>query len=272
MRHVRVSLKTTAAAVLAILVISACAGGDSVALILCKPFDTQSSAAVQLGDLLGAGRGADGTIYVVDQVGSDFRVFISEGDALQRRKVDGSGESTTADGRSVALTVSMLDLVVQVAVDGSGNVRMGILHGATGKPDFEIGMQGEELEILQKSVIQDIPLRNLPGDVTIEYWATTADGRLLLVTRPTNDWTYMDFRLFLGTSERVEEYEVTEVIRARDGGTTTITFLEETNASAYFPAPSLAANAVLTENGSKQDLTMLSTSPDASGAEFYCRK
>ena len=111
--------------------------------------------------------------------------------------------------------------------------------------------------------------------MTIEYWAESEDGRLLLVTRPSNDWDYEDFQLFFGPSERVDERAVTSVVRQRDGGTTTIQFRAGGSAIAYaiayFPTPSRDEDSTLSLDGNGQKLTLLSSNPATSNAAFYCR-
>src|SRR5690606_3436085 len=128
---VRSSVFGLAAAVSALLLLGSCGGADSNTLERCTPLDTQVSAPVELGHVVGIGRSEDGTLYLVDEQESDFRVFVSDGDVLQRYVVDGSGESTQRDGTSVSVTVSDLDLLLNITVDGAGSVRMGAYYGAT---------------------------------------------------------------------------------------------------------------------------------------------
>jgi hypothetical protein len=255
----------------ALLLVGACGGEDSTTLERCTPLSTQASAPIEFGEVVGIGRAEDGTLYAIDEEGSDLRVFVSDGDVLQRYVVDGSGDLTMGDTTSVIVTVVDLDLSLKVAVDADGNVRMGALYQVTGERDFEIGEQGEELEVLDASDIKDVPLRNLPGDITLEYWAGTEDGHLLLVTRPSNDWAYEDFRLFFGPSERIGERRVTNVLRERDGGTTTIEFLAGGSVIAYFPSPLRDADSTLSLGGEELTLTPLSSDPFASDLVFYCR-
>ena len=77
-----------------------------------------------------------------------------------------------------------------------------------------------ELTVENKSVLAAFTLKNLPGDVTIEYVADVSDGTIIVVTRPSDDWTYDDFHLFWGTSGELSEREVVNVTRTRSGGTT----------------------------------------------------
>jgi hypothetical protein len=68
-----------------------------------------------------------------------------------------------------------------------------------------------------------------------DLWFALADGNVMVVTRPRDDWSYADFRLFLGPMGAVAERRVGNVTGARDGGSTTITFdLDGTSAVARF--------------------------------------
>ena len=63
-----------------------------------------------------------------------------------------------------------------------------------------------------------------------------ADGNFMVVTRPSVDWTFEDFRLFFGPTGAVSEQTVTEVTRYQDGGSTLIAFnLDGRPATASFP-------------------------------------
>jgi hypothetical protein len=107
--------------------------------------------------------------------------------------------------------------------------------------------------------------------VFVEYAAEIPDGRRLVVTRPQDDWGYDDFRLFLGPPERVEERKVNSVQRARDGGTTTISFqIEGAAAEAFIPAPQ-NVNEPATLKYAGQTFTMAVTRGTApAGLQFLC--
>jgi hypothetical protein len=112
------------------------------------------------------------------------------------------------------------------------------------------------------------------GGMTLEYVAKLEDERLLVVIRPSEDWDYDDFRLFLGSQERLEERSVYEVTRHKDGGTTTVEFdFDGTRTEAFFPAPSSTADtAHLTRAGERSELTQLEAVTESLGdAEFMCQ-
>src|SRR5204863_2322230 len=105
------------------------------------------------------------------------------------------------------------------------------------------------------------------------------DSRRVLVVRPSDDWTYEDFRVFLGTPKNMLEREVQNVWRARDGGSTTIEFtldakpatlgfpIEHTDDAGFEPGP-----ATLQSAGEMLSIT-LEHDPDASavdGLKVFC--
>jgi hypothetical protein len=208
--------------------------------VACDPL-ALAPKPLTLGTILGVGKSADGTVYVVDQVGdSAQRVFVSDAEgALVRQHVGGSG--TSSDGVATEYDFSAADplpaFVLELYVPKTGAIRMGVVQGTLkDQKSFVIGQDGEELTVLPSSTIASMSLKNFPGTVQIEYAATLPDGRLLLVTRPTDEMTYSDFRLYLGPTESIAERVVASVSRALDGGTTSILFdIDGAQATAYFP-------------------------------------
>ena len=63
------------------------------------PHSRGTTQPIALQEIVGAGRHADGTLYVLDRGRPELRAFVSEGSSLQRKKVAGSGEG---DGWTVA--------------------------------------------------------------------------------------------------------------------------------------------------------------------------
>jgi hypothetical protein len=237
---------------------------------VCDPF-VAIPKPIALAAILGVGRSADGTVYLADQSDGTSRVFVSDASgALVRRRVAGSGSASDASMTEYVFTVTDVPspFVLEIDVPKSGAVRMGVLPATlTDNKSFVIGQEGEELTVLPSSAVAGMPVRNLPGDVTVEYVATLPDGELMLVTRPTDDWTYSDFRLFLGPTTAVLERVVTSVTRTRDGGTTYIVFdLDGAQATAYFPVVRADAgpnppSATLTVAGVETPLTRQATVP-----------
>jgi len=236
------------------------------------PCDPLASApkAIALGTILGVGKAADGTLYVADQTDSSAeRVFVSDSSAtLVRQHVGGSG--TTSDGVSMEYDFSAADplpaFVLEVYVPKVGATRMGVVQGTLkDRKTFVIGQDGEELTVLPSSAIAGMPLKNFPGTIQVEYAATLPDGQILLVTRPTEDWSYTDFRLYLGPSNAVAERAVSSASRALDGGSTIIVFdYAGSQATASFRVIAVDANfapgpATLTVGANTLTLTRQST-------------
>jgi len=234
----------------------------------CDPF-AASEQPIVLGTVLGAGRDAAGTIYVVNAKG---QVFISVDGVLIRQRVAGSG--TGPDFWVYSLADHTPPLTVQGNPQPDGSLRMGIFTGAMTTKTFVIGEQGEELTVLDAADVAALPVRDLPGEVVLEYAAALPDGRQLVVTRPRDDMSYTDFRLFLGDGGQLSERKVVQVQRFKDGGSTLIVFvLDRVPATASFPvefadggfAPGPAS---LETPADTLPLTRLSAAP--AGATYLC--
>jgi hypothetical protein len=224
---------------------------------------------ISLGTLLGAGKSpSTGTIYVVDEVESLQRVFISDTTgALVRQRVSGSGSSPDF----MVFTTNGPDAIVTVQIDTPTGQpkRMGVYQGVLkDRKTIVIGQDGEELTMLTASEFSKAMLRNLPGTVTTEYVASTDDGNFMLVTRPTDDWTFNDFRVFYGPATAMEEKLVTIAMRGLDGGSTKMTFIllggeVATADGGFVPGP-----ATLSIGSRTLPLTLLSVPP--ANASYTC--
>jgi hypothetical protein len=151
---------------------------------------------------------------------------------------------------------------------------MGVVRGTFTDRDFVIGQQGDVLQVVGADAIASLAIKDLPRTIYVEYFAHLPDARELVVTRPENDWMYSDFRLFLGTSDRMVERRVKDVSRARDGGTTSIVFvLDGDEATAFFPSPTdtAGAAATLTEGGQTLALATEAAGTAPVGFMFLCR-
>ncbi len=245
----------------------------------CTPLAAAPAAPIALDTVLGIGKHADGTIYVLDQTSTGTRAFVSAYGAtfsdpvtLHRKEVSGSGSGARDAGTWYVVTVLEPSAPFVLKVDDtSGVLRMGVVRGTFADRDFAIGETGDVLTVLTAESIAGIAAFDLPEGPVIEYWAQLPDGRALMVTRPGHDWDYEDFRLFLGTTERLVERSVLSVDRARDGGTTTILFtLDGAPATAYFPAPISDAGASLTTAGATVSLSIGPTASVPSTLTYLC--
>jgi hypothetical protein len=262
------------------------AGGDAVDALggggydsgSCDPF-APVPKPIALATVIAAGKAADGTIYAADEidVSSSQRVFVSDaGGTLVRQHVGGSGISNEGGGMIYDFgTSGPADPFVLQIEKSANTVRMGVFKGSLkDRKSFTIGVDGEELTVLASGTLAGMTVRNFPGDVYVEYITTLPDGRWLVVTRPADDWTYNDFRLFLGPAERIAEHAVSNVARMLDGGSTIITFdYQGTAATASFRVVTADASfvpgpATLTIAGQSQSLTRQPALP--TGASYLC--
>jgi hypothetical protein len=244
---------------------------------ICDPFGADPSP-IALGTVIAVGQDAAGAIYVVDQVGHEQHVFVSDASgALVRQRIAGSGQESgdTFDRYVLNVTDHEPPFVLQIDVPSGGAMRMGVVIGALkDSKTFVIGQQGEELTVLPATAIAGMPLVNLPGAIVLEYAASLPDGELLVVTRPRDDWDYTDFRVYLGNADAVTERRLTSATRALDGGSTHIVFdLDGQAADAYFPVVFADGGfapgpATLTVAGNTRPLVRLDIAP--AGAVYVC--
>ena len=176
--------------------------GDASALVACDPL-AANEQPISLRTPLAVGKSADGTLYVVDEPagGGEARVFVSEGMDVYRKRTLGSG----ADG-DVDYTVSFEDgpTPQRLVFHREQGQVTGIALAHDNDRTFldALASSAEPLMVESDEVVADLPLHNLPGEIVLEYLATLDEGGseyTLVVTRPRDDWTYDDFRVFYGT-------------------------------------------------------------------------
>jgi hypothetical protein len=174
----------------------------------CDPLQAMPQP-IQLGTVVAAGSGPDGTIYVVTRDGSDTRAFVSQGDTLVRRRVLGEGfggELGEISDDSVSFEDAQPSRLVFQS-EGDYAVRMALVHDAA-RTFYDDAAGKIELTVLPESALRDKPLRNLPGDIVLNYAAITGDGQQLIVTRPEDDATNADYRLYLGRSNALQQIPI----------------------------------------------------------------
>lgn len=165
---------------LAVVVLGACTSATrgSAGSRPCDPLAVDD-APLTLANILGAGRDSAGILYVVDDGGRDQqRAYVSSGTILQRYIIAGSGEDATS------LTVSIDDPQLTMRIDSPGPhpTQMGVVHGAVDGKTFEIGSQGDVLQLVGADALGGLTLKNVPGNVVVEYNGSLSDGRRLFVT------------------------------------------------------------------------------------------
>ncbi|HEX7500072.1 MAG TPA: hypothetical protein VF524_07160, partial [Polyangia bacterium] len=155
----------------------------------CDPFAAMP-LPIALGTVIAVCESSAGLIYAVDQVDTSQRVFVSDASGtLVRQRIAGSG--TGPDFYVFDISDHDPAFVLQIDIPAGGTMRMGVLDGTlTDSKTFVIGQQGEELTVLPAEAVASMPVRNLPGDVVVEYAAALADGDVMVVTRPRDDWSY----------------------------------------------------------------------------------
>ncbi|MGC4119922.1 MAG: hypothetical protein QM765_36160 [Myxococcales bacterium] len=253
----------------ALLMLAAC--GEATATKTCSPL-TAKEEPISLTALVAAGRHTDGTVYAVDEPSKgSYRAFVSAGGELLRRRVAGAGSESSAGLVAITLIVQEpTAFALKVERPTSGSKRMGVLRGALDDKTFTIGERGDVLTV-EDAAVEGLAVRNLPGGPAVEYEASTADGRRLVVIRPTDDWTYEDFRLFLGTADRMEERAIKSTVRYSDGGTTEISFvLDGSIAVAHFPSPLREGDTAYLKAGTDRQALTLTVDWTAQSQSYLC--
>ncbi len=239
----------------------------------CDPF-APSPKPISLGRVVAAGRSAIGTIYAIDETTNhENRVFVSNDGVLERQRIAGSGTSPAF----YVFTIEDHTPPFTVQADMAQNVptAMGVLEGPlpNGQKTIVIGQDGEKLTLLSPADLASMPVRNLPGAQVLEYNARLDDGRAMVVVRPKDDWTFMDFRVFFGEPPALTERQVTSV--SRDNDTWIVFDLDGAQATVLFrwilmPDASAPGQAALTVGGVTLPLTQLPGTAPPDRTTYSC--
>lgn len=165
---------------------------------------------ITLGKVLAVGEDTDGTLYVIggaDRAEALDRLFISEGTSLQRERVVGS---EARDGSDFTVSWQGSPSASRLVVKRSGSVVTGIaLAELGGEPFFdELPASATRLKVVDAKRLAGLALNNLPGEVFIVARAIAEDGSQLVITRPRDDWSDADFRVFYGMGAVLSERKV----------------------------------------------------------------
>lgn len=253
---------------------AACRGESNIEVATepCDPLVSHEQP-IALNMPIAAGKDQDGTVYAADHnpVDGEARVFVSRADTLVRRRVLGSG--TRGNVGSTDYTWSYEDpagprrLVAHVQGDRTTGIA---LVADTDRTFLDaLTSNAQPLTPLATSELTGFKLQNLPGEVTLEYVARAGNGATILVTRPRDDWSYDDFRVFYGASQPLAEQPLLSVLR---GSYTTIKFLLNgadatvTFSSALAPAQ---ASTLETTDGTFP-LTIVEPPALPDGTSFLC--
>ena len=246
----------------------------SQTLVSCDPLQTVTTP-VTLGQVVGIGKDQEGTVYLVDEAPNvGQRLFVSMGSVLVRQPVGGIGSVGDTDG-GMLIVVGGGDaaspLSIEVRTDAAGHATaMGIFKGLLATKFFDLGSEGESLQLLTTDAISEFTLQNLPGTLTFERMGTLADGRELIVTTPDVDATENDVRVFFGTPSELKERRVTPTVQPMSY--TTLTFdLDGRQAVATFSsALNTGVVSALSVAGQVFPVTDAPVGTNLAGVTFLC--
>jgi hypothetical protein len=188
--------------------------GGAGTQIACDPLEPK---AISLGQVVGVGKDAAGTLYVDSANG----IFLSDGGKLIRQHVIGTGQSGdheytfsfVAPGADYSTERNLL-------VETTGNTADAMALGPDGKTFLDQPSSGiTMLTLVDPSTANAMPLVNTPNDVL--YLADVENGDVLLATRPMNeDTTSSDggLAMFYGPPAAVAERVITSYQQALSGG------------------------------------------------------
>lgn len=243
-------------------------------LTACDPVAALSTS-IALGAVLAAGRAPDGTLYVVDVSDGAERLFVSEGGALVRARIVGSG-SADRDGlaeHSWLFERAFAEQRLFAEAENGAVKRIALALEDRGRALADYTGALLDLTVLDARDVRDLPVRNLPGEVVLEYVSHVDDGSMLVVTRPRDDWSYESFRLFWGTGT-LREHALTRVSRAKDGGSTHLEFVAEGVAhDAFYPSTLARPDAPPSLTAGDRTWSLTRENTDAvslAGAKFLC--
>jgi hypothetical protein len=255
---------------------TACGKDSEQELSSCEPL-VGSEQPTTLGTVLGVGQDKTGNLYVVDERDGERRVFRSNPSGLVRMEVTGTVDEGSGATQLMQFVyrwpLSDATGFLALLSDGSATVRMAVSLYQSPRGDFEaVVNSGEELLVVDASVLDGLVVHNLPGDVVVDYNATKPTGARLIVIRPSTG-SYEDFRVFYGEGSTLGERHVYEVLRTKDGGTTHIRFdVDGHEVTALFPSllRGLAERPSWTQGDAVTPLTVLASTEALDGLSFGC--
>lgn len=263
--------------------LAACSDATSSGTVMreaCDPFELESHPG-SLAMVLAAGHDMSGVIFVVDETeDGDVRAFVGSETRLSRLPVSGGSGSNTGDFERITVLVEAQPRSYQLIVERSATeTRIARSLDLTQRdPSIDGLPASDELTVVDPESLEDAQIIDAMNAPLIEYLARLPSDELLLVTSVRNpDVDYDSFRVFVGTDESLVEHEVTEVTRARDGGSTHVVFtLDGSTADAFFPVDLTGENpqpATLEHGGDTVEIERLDPALYAAelpDADFEC--
>lgn len=238
---------------------------SSSAAHVCTPL-AGSSDPVELGTIVGAGRAADGTIYLVDRDAKRFvRVFIGSGKVLAQQPNAGAAESanniTIMVGTELAQTgVLWVDLANGTAA------QMGYTAGAATTTKAQTS--GGELTLLAPGELTGLTAENpLPPSVV---WDSVSDDgtKHIVVLQSAVDEN--ERTLFYGTADHMTEYAIVDESSGLSPQSSTELTFDINGAKVVV---SLAANGAGTlglPGQLTQNLHPAGATPTGQGLTYFC--
>ena len=186
-------------------------GAGASQLRACDPLAAiTTSVQLEASSVVAAGQAKDGSLYVVYD---GDRLFVGSGKTLEEQVVIGSGESnnqtdldyTYDDGTPVGVEV----------VRDDGGPHMAVARGTQTSKGIDSG-NGEPLTPVDATRVAKLTA-STTRTFEIDFAASLADGRELVVVRPARDVVYEEFRVFVGPPAALAERVVTNFGSSRSG-------------------------------------------------------
>lgn len=246
--------------------------------VACDPL---APKPITLGNIVGVGKDAAGTLYVDSANG----VFVSGGGKLIRQHVTGTGQSGNNE-YAFWFVAPGADLTtgrnLMVETNGSG---VADAMGLSADPKSFIGQSPggvTPLTLVDPSTVAGMPVVNTPN--VIDYLADVSNGDVLLATLPMNADEYDNtggIHIFYGPPGAMAQRPVTSLDQSLSGSGT-LTFLVDGTpyvlsfASVFNPDAGPLGDFTLTgltpQSGATLGTTLRSPTPTAlpAGLSFTC--
>jgi hypothetical protein len=249
------------------------AGNGAMDLARCDPLKAERSPVIlNAADVIGAGRDAEGAVYVLVDQSSQLRLFVSGAASLAEQFESGTGQGQAgstqfwtfayADGQGMPVTV-------EVQKDATG-ARIGVVKGPISGKGFDVGSEGEVLEPISAAAAAALPAETTQT-FHVDYAGAHPDGDDLVVIAPDHATTFDGFLIFYGPpAVLVEQPGTVSVTRGLSIPSTTVIAFTLDGAPATLQYDGTGAGT-LTVDGSSASLSALATDAGVPpGAAFMC--
>jgi len=186
------------------------AGGEAAATVAESACDPLAAKAITLGNVVGVGKDADGTLYVDSANG----VFVSGGGKLIRQHVIGTGSNGANEFQFMFEPPDGNESSARnLLVDTAGTIATAMALGPANSKAF-LGQSDAgvtPLALVDAATVSGLAVVNTPNG--IEYVADVANGDILMATLPMNGDTMSEdggLSIFYGPTGDVAERTVTD--------------------------------------------------------------